>query len=222
MNRTIALLSFALLLLQQGIVTAQTYEAGISGGAATYIGDFNPYDAPPDLIREPGMAFGGFLRYNHTQHLSLRLALTHGRISGITDNSPYELPDHIASFETSLTELALMAEINFLPYVAGDSESLYTPYIFGGSGAFLFKYPDPGTHELKLRRLSFILGIGLKFHISNAFTGGVDWGMRSTSTDQLDGVYSVGGNPKENDWYSFAAVSITFRFRDRGSAVCPY
>ncbi len=222
MNRYKAFLVFAFFLVKLSGGFAQTYEAGVFGGASNYLGDMNPYYDPSSLIYKPGIAGGAFVRYNHTKHLSLRLSALHGEVSGAPDNVPDNyVAAGIDRFRTSVTELSLKGEVNFLPYVAGDPSSLLTPFIFGGTGGFVFKDVDDSN---KFRRLSYIFGLGVKFHVTNAVSAGIDWGMRSTTTNKLDGVYLDyhGGNPKNDDWYSFSGINVTIRFKDRSSAVCPY
>ncbi len=213
---TLAMLMFVLLSSQR--LAAQTYEAGLFAGGSTYIGDFNPYDKPADLRRNPGLSAGGFFRFNLSPHIAFRLNLLHGQISGTAEDSPYPLS--LSQFESSVTELSAQAEVNFLAYTAGDRDSFFTPYLFGGTGGFVFAHPS--KDEIKLRRLSYLLGVGIKQHISSAITGGLEAGMRSTTTNQLDGIFPEEGNPKKNDWYSFAGLTLTIRFKDRSRAVCPY
>ena len=97
--------------------------------------------------------------------------------------------------------------------------------------------------------LSFPFGIGVKYSVNNVIGITLEWGMRKTTTDYLDDVstvypndvngnpdnpspyppfdpsgnYSAGmqrGNSKDNDWYSFAGVSVIFRINFRGKARC--
>ncbi len=219
MNRHKAFLVFAFLMINLSGGFTQTYEVGIFGGASNYLGDMNPYYNPSSLIYKPGLAGGLLARYNHTKHLSLRLSALYGEISGSYENVPAGYIPGQQLFSTTVTELSLKGEVNFLPYVAGDPSSRFTPYIFGGSGGFVFNHADDGY---KFRRLSYIFGLGVKLHVTKAVNAGVDWGMRSTTTNKLDGVYPVGGNPKNNDWYAFSGIHVTIRFKDRSSAVCPY
>ncbi len=192
----------------------QTYEIGVSGGTSYYLGDLNP----TTHFHEPKPAFGLFGRYNVSNHISFRVNLKHGEISGTDEDTPYNINPHDDfTFSTSITELSMQGEVNFLPFIAGDKENRYSPYIFAGTGGFTFNSLD----ERKYRRLSFLVGMGFKFHLTNKFTGGIDWGVRNTATDQLDSAPGT-GNPKINDWYSFAGLSLTLRFRDPSCAVCPY
>ncbi len=217
---------------------AQTFEAGLFAGASTYVGDLNPYNTPGDLFVLPGPSLGAFGRYNHNPHFSLRLGLYHGNISGDPSNTSYDIgPGYDQpSFQTHLTEMSLLAEFNFLPYVAGDPDSRFTPYLFGGMGAFFFEHAsrESGDGKTIAWSRSNIFGAGFKLHLSKKFSGSIDWGMRSTNTDKLDGIYTYmnpgnnadvlisGGNPKKNDWYSFTGLSIVYRIKDRSRAICPY
>lgn len=219
----------------------QTFEAGIFGGTSYYMGDLNP-EPTSQFANAELPAFGIFTRYNYNNHIAFKAGLNHGTISGTDANSVYSiLPGSTYHFKTMITELALQAEVNFLPYVAGDPESLYTPYIFGGVSGFYFdstpKESDPAGNLNVLTddqhrhqhdavgysniSYAYLFGIGLKYHVTNQITGGIEWGLRHTFTNDLDEVH-LNGNPKNKDWYSFAGLTFTIRFRDRSSAVCPY
>ena len=230
-----------ILFLLTGAVKAQKYEAGVFGGTSYYLGDLNP-DPMGQFANAEFPAYGLFGRMNFTEHLSARLGIHRGTISGTDADSPYAIlsSGNTYIFETDITELALQGEVNFLPYTAGDVESLFTPYLFGGISGFYFSptaKKDAGTGPTEIEDddkiaadipeeymsvdLSYLFGIGLKYHITRHITGGIEWGLRHTYSDYLDEVH-LKGNPKKNDWYSFAGISFTFRFKDRSSAVCPY
>jgi len=95
----------------------------------------------------------------------------------------------------------------------------------------------------------FPFGIGIKYSLSDVIGVTLEWGMRKTTTDFIDDVNSVypdlrdedgkqiplpvyvdpgkryesgmqRGNSKDNDWYSFAGVSIIFRINFRGKVNC--
>ncbi len=235
-----------ILFLLTATTQAQKYEAGVFGGTSYYLGDLNP-NPDRQFANAEFPAYGLFGRMNFTEHLSARLGIHRGTISGTDADSPYEIlgPNTTYHFETDITELALQGEVNFLPYTAGDVESLFTPYLFGGISGFLFSptakvdngngvkpieddeddehdhwHPNDDQHYSSFD-ISYLFGFGLKYHITRHITGGFEWGLRRTNSDYLDEVH-LKGNPKKNDWYSFAGISFTFRFKDRSSAVCPY
>ena len=229
-----------ILFLLTGAVKAQKYEAGVFGGTSYYLGDLNP-DPMGQFANAEFPAYGLFGRMNFTEHLSARLGIHRGTISGTDADSPYAIlsSGNTYIFETDITELALQGEVNFLPYTAGDVESLFTPYLFGGISGFHFSptakvddgtnvgptendhWHDDDDENYSSVDLSYLFGIGLKYHITRHITGGFEWGLRRTNSDYLDEVH-LKGNPKKDDWYSFAGISFTFRFKDRSSAVCPY
>ena len=96
-----------------------------------------------------------------------------------------------------------------------------------------------GPAQYKLTQLCFPFGIGMKYSLSQYIGLGMEWGMRKTTTDYIDdisgtyfdmtgaepiaqqladpsGTHTTGmqrGNSKNEDWYSFAMISISFKFR---------
>ncbi len=227
-------------------VFGQKFEVGIFGGTSYYMGDLNP--EPIDQFANARIpALGVFGRYNMNEHLSLKLGFNYGSIEGNDADSEYDVLGNgdIYHFETDIAEAAIQLDINFLPFVAGDPTSLYTPYVFGGISGFYFdpvpKRERGGTIDVITDdshwhvdefdennnppsysnfNLGINFGMGMKFHVTNNITGGLEWGLRYTGTDYLDEV-SMQGNPKNNDWYSFAGISFTIKFKDRSGAVCP-
>ena len=210
---------------------AQVYELGLFGGGAYYLGDLNR--GPRGQFKNTEPAFGGFVRYNFDNHLSARANLVHGIVSGTDENSPFSILDNgIYRFETAITELSVQAEVNFLPYVTGEEESLFSPYIFGGFGYLFFDgtYGSGGNEHLETAEqpdadnnisITYLFGAGLKYHITSNISGGVEWGLRKTGTDYLDEV-SLKGNPRKDDWYGFAGLIFTYKIIDRSSARCPH
>ncbi len=93
-------------------------------------------------------------------------------------------------------------------------------------------------------------GLGLKYSLSRRLAFSAEWGMRKTFTDYLDDVsttyyldgasidpgnaeqvlsdptflhspYQERGNPATNDWYCFAGVHLTYKFRLYNKNKCP-
>lgn len=228
-----------IILLVAGLMILSTHawgqkvEVGLLGGTSYYMGDLNP----DTHFQRPEPAFGGFARYNLNPHISGRFSLLYMEVGGSEVKSPYIISDSPTdpfSFQTSIMEAALVAEVNFLPFEAGNPNTRYSPFIFGGIGGLMFDYIDTDTGVLEPDDLNilgdpdkpgfshaYLFGAGFKFYITRYLTGGIEWGMRYTDTDYLD-LVSLKGNPKNNDWYSFAGLSLSIRFKDRDRAVCPY
>ncbi len=213
------LMALTWLVLFQGEARAQITDLGIFGGTSYYMGDLNT--SRQFVNRE--LAGGVIIRHSFNSHVSVKGGLSMAHIRGNDADSPYDIsPPDPYSFKTQIIELHLQGEINFLPFETGDADTPYTPYIFGGLAGFLFD-PDAINPEPIDGRFSHALlfGVGWKYNIVSNLSGGLEWGMRRTNTDLLDAV-SLRGNPKNNDWYSFAGLHLTYKFRDRSRASCPY
>lgn len=242
----------------------QKNEIGIFFGGSYYLGELNP-NRQFGLTR---IALGGIYRHNFTQHISLRVNGIIGSVEGNDALIKYN-QDRNLKFVSQVNEISVQAEVNFLPFVAGNLQTQYSPFLFLGAGAFYFNpraQDDQGnwrelrplrtegqTEEGQYRAFStsLILGFGLKFNISRNITGGIEWGMRRTGTDYLDDVSTVyplmndlpgpasqyfsdrslanqgqnaglqRGNPRNNDWYSFAGFVIAFKIKDFNRSRCP-
>jgi hypothetical protein len=209
---------------------AQRNEFGVFFGTSYYMGDLNP-SRPFALSR---LAMGGLYRLNMTPHIGIRANVYYAEIEGNDAITQYQ-PERDLNFESFLAEFSTQLEINYLPYQPGNPATPLTPFLFFGGGGFLF-YPreiQPDGSRLDLPVLQregmdystaswqLMFGIGLKFNITRRLTSGMEWGMRRTGTDYLDDI-RLRGNPKNNDWYSFAGFVLTFRFTDESPAVCPY
>ncbi|MFP4064847.1 MAG: DUF6089 family protein [Bacteroidales bacterium] len=227
-----SLLVFVFLGMATLTTEAQVYELGLFGGGAYYSGDLN--QGPQGQFKHPAPAFGGFIRYNLDNHLSARVNLAHGNVSGTDEGSPFSILENggVFRFETNITELSVQGEVNFLPYVTGEEESLFSPYLFLGMGYLFFDgnygsgtktHLDTAEQPDADNKISstYLFGGGLKYHITSNISGGMEWGLRRTGTDYLDQV-SLRGNPRGNDWYGFAGLILTYKIIDRSSARCPH
>jgi len=267
----------ALFIFSPGAAFGQKNEIGVFFGGSYYLGELNP-SRQFALTR---IALGGIYRYNFTPHISLRANGIFGSVEGNDALIKYN-EDRNLRFVSKVAELSAQAEVNFLPFVAGNLDTPYAPYLFGGAGIFKFN-PQAMNQEgrwINLRALgtegqghdgypekyslvsyNFLFGFGIKFNISRNITGGVEWGLRRTGTDYLDDVstvypdpniyfqgydannnpiYAAGyyfsdrslsnpgqntglqrGNPRNNDWYSFAGFVISFKIKDFTRSKCP-
>lgn len=226
-KHAIVIVCFAVIAAQLP-VRGQTFEAGVMAGTTFYLGDMQPYNTPADLFNNIDYSGGIFFRYNLNEHIAFRSNLLYAQVQGI-NTGPYDMPDNGSHdhFNTWLAELSILAEVNFFPYVAGDLEKRATPFIFGGTGVMRFEEPLSGDYQIEPGYVpsKLVLGIGGKFNISRRFSVGVEWGMRRTD-DMLDGVYRDNGGfsgiPDDKDWYSFAGMTLSFKFQDASGAICPY
>lgn len=103
-------------------------------------------------------------------------------------------------------------------------------------------YSSFGT-SLPAASVCIPFGIGFKYSLTDIIGLNMEWGMRKTMTDYIDDVHGVyplsdaplpeyvdpsqtyrqgmqRGNSKDNDWYSYAGLSIVFRINFQGKAKC--
>ncbi len=137
---------FALILAAP--VFAQKSEFGVMVGTSFYNGELNR----KKLFFLPKLAFGGFYRHNFNDHFSAKLCFLYGNVEGndaLSANA--EQIQRNLSFKSVVAEFSGQIEINFLPFVAGDTKTRFTPYIFGGFGIFKFNpkaYVDAGDYVI--------------------------------------------------------------------------
>ena len=228
---------------------AQEFEAGILGGMSAYKGDLNTDRLYYKVYPVAGM----ILRINHSDRISTRANISWTVLRG-SDRSIYqpffnilENPAHpriYYEFETTTYELSFQGEFNILPFRKDDASTRFAPYIYAGLGGILFEAepmeldsrtssisPTNGDHwhdnddqNYNNLALAGLAGIGFKVNFTSKLSGGIEIGMRLTTTDYLDEV-SHKGDPDDNDWYSYTNFTITYGFgsNSRPSRVgCPY
>ncbi len=236
-------ISFYLLLFSTSL-RAQTLDIGAFGGGIYYLGDINP-----DLHfvgSQPG--FGGFVRFNYKDRWGVRVGVSRGKIqaddafynevdaiqNSIGGNNNINDPNLIyytvsnrgLSFETDITEISVLLELNFFPFFVGSRKNTWTPYIFAGVGMYLYN-PRPLGGGPNLRdigtegqgfsnrpstygsmAMSIPFGIGMKFSINKRLGLGIEWGMRKTFNDYIDDISTTyymdlyGYNPDKNIYYA--------------------
>jgi opacity protein-like surface antigen len=188
------------LLLLSYNLKAQTWEFGGGVGAAGYMGDLNINDP----IKPSGPSFGIFAKYNFDGYLGLRISYNFGIIAAADSNSSSpQFRQRNLSFTTTLNEVSVVAEFNFMRYIPSVTNSKYTPYLY--LGAALVNY-NPTTvfngQKYDLRQIAtegekkpypttaiaIPYGAGFRYNVSSSVTLGVEIGYRNPNTDYLDDV----------------------------------
>ncbi len=190
--------------------TAQaTLEIGLQGGYAYYNGDINP--GKPYIM--PQVSYGLLARYNFDDRWSAKIAINHGKIKG--DNGVAKVPNYgTTKFVTTLNDVSITGEFNFMNYSIGNKKKSFSPYLMGGGGVFFYtptvENPVSGTtlQEVNKSASAFeaIVGLGFKYSIAKRLGMGIEWAMHKTFTDRLDGI--INGS---NDWYNFTQLSLTYK-----------
>ncbi len=185
----------------RGQLRAQTWEIGGSVGESGYVGDLNPNNP----LKFTDIGGGGFLKRNFNNYLSLKASYTYATIQGNdnTSSNP-QLYARNLSFSTSLSELSLIAEFNFMDYIPEIGRNRYTPFIFAGFGNVAYNptaiyqgityelRPQMTEGEVKpydKRAWVVPYGAGIKFNFTGKWNFIVDLGYRTANTGYLDDVY---------------------------------
>lgn len=182
-------------------------ELGAMAGATNYFGDAN-YSSP-----FKGMNLGGGLygRYNLNPRMSLKFNMVYGKVSGDAkkgDNKFPENPEQQWDFSNSLADVGVQYELSFWGYGAGTGYKgtrRLTPYIQLGLGM---------TFCNKAAALNIPLGLGIKYKFAPRWNAGIDWSIRFTTSDKLDGIedpYRISsGAFKNKDSYSMLLFYISY------------
>jgi opacity protein-like surface antigen len=201
------------------------HELGFIGGVSYYMGDVNP----TKLFYSVGPSFGGIYRFDLNSRYALRFSGTHSKVSGSdskSKNGYQQTRNH--SFSSQITEFAGMLEFNFFSYRPETRYEFISPYVTVGIGAALMPVEE-GSFPLKT---VFPFGIGLKYAINHRLGITAEWTYRKTLTDYLDQlpddnysqIPSIDNKQRSyhssKDWYSFAGISLTYKFA-LGSIKCP-
>lgn len=152
------------------------------------------------------IAAGAAARYNFNERIAFKLSANYGNIAADDANStnPFERSRNL-SFQSILMDGAAQLEFNFLPYVHGDKEQFFTPYLFGGLGIFYFNPKTEYEGQLvELRPLgtegqfkgeeyfstagSIVYGGGLKIDLSYEWSLNFMLSARKLMTDFVDDV----------------------------------
>jgi opacity protein-like surface antigen len=192
---------------------------GIFAGTAYYLGDINPNRH----FYRPSLSLGGIYRYNINSRYAIRFNAYYVKLSGSDLDFPSQVhpdrPMNPAMFTTSLLDVAVQGEFNFLPYTPDVANFAYTPYVAVGIAGGLILSSDQNAQNF----LSFPFGLGVKVNFTSRISGGAEWSFRKTFSDRIDGVENPSGVQSfihNNDWYSVAGIFITYKFFNF-AADCP-
>lgn len=198
------------------------FDAGGGIGMTGYLGDANM----SNLWSHPGFDAMLLFRYMKNPRIPFKTGFYVGTLSGNTEDMTDVLPDAAQfKFSTTFFELSEMFEFNFLNYGIGEryrNLKRFSPYITAGVGATLW---TSGGYLGAAFTLPF--GIGAKFKINQRLNLGLEFLMKKTFADRLDGKelsdphLIKSGFAKNTDWYSTLSVTLSYEFSKR-CATCNY
>lgn len=188
------------------LIFAQKSEVGFFLGTSFYMGDLNPMKP----FAKSQMAGGLIYRYNINKRFAVRANLLFGSVKA-NDAETNKNYSRNLSFQSSITEISAVFEINFIELENSGNKRFFSPYIFGGFAVFnynpkadyngvLYSLQPLGTEgqglegmpkKYALTNIAIPFGLGIKFNFLKYFCIAAEWGMRYTFTDYIDDVSTV-------------------------------
>lgn len=206
------------ILLILSIITSQTicaqtemeYALEIGGmlGTSTYLGDAGN----TGLFKNINMGGGAIARYNINPRMALKFNLGYGGISGNAsgDTFPPEVDRSNLKFNKSVFDFGGQYEFHFWAYGTGNSYKnthRLVPYLQIGIGA---------TVASKTFSLNIPVGFGIKYKVAPRLNIGLDWTVRMSMTDKIDGIedpYRIqSGFLKNKDTYCWTMLYVSYDF----------
>ena len=195
------------------------YEVGGGVGMSNYLGDANR----SNLLKHPGWAAGGIFRYVIDRRWSLKSNLIVAGISGNSAGTVYPAGE-VYYFSSTLYDVGAQIEFNFFNFGIGSKYmnlKRITPYLVVGVGGTLAS-PSVGGSSFAI---VLPMGVGVKYKWKERLNLGLEFTMRKSFGDGLDGLSDLNGInhsfAKNTDWYSVLMVSVTYEFGKR-CKVCHY
>lgn len=215
MKRALFIVALLMLLAVQPAVAQQyKYEVGPALGMTGYLGENNN----GNLFKHPSVTGGGIFRYVHNSRWAFKANLNYANLRGDSMYDETWYPDG-ANYtnSTSLMDLGLTAEFNFLSYGRGPAYKKYkpiSPYMVAGVG-FVFAI-NKGHNQASF---TIPFGIGVKYKFKERWNLGFEFTMRKEFSDRVDGYSDLFGIKhsfaKNTDWYSFAMFTASYEFGKR-------
>lgn len=224
MGRRCLLLSIILLTLIPGLKAQEDFRFDIGGGVGMtgYLGDANT----SNLWSHPSWDVEALFRYILNPRWALKTNVFAGSVSGNTSDMTNVIPDlGDYSFSTTFFEVGELAEFNFFNYGMGESYrklKRISPYITGGLGLTMWNADNKTGVAFTIP-----FGFGVKYKPSRRVNLGLEFLMKKTFTDRLDGdmlkdpLGIKSSFMKNTDWISTLTFTISYEFSKR-CAVCNY
>ncbi len=210
-----------LVLLTSTTAIGQNTDIGLFVGASYYLGEINP---GTQLINQPEPIIGVFIRKNFNKRYAFRLGLNYGYLSASEQLNTTDISDfRKISFSTSIIEASGFLEFNFFPYEIGNNNnSIITPFVFLGAAVFRVN-PEVESDSVSVSSAGSLIapsipfGVGVKLNISRNIGLTMEWNMKKTLSDLVDGLpetYSNSyqlSNTESKDWYSFLGITLNYK-----------
>ncbi len=198
------------------------FDFGGGVGMTGYLGDANT----SNLFQNPGWDVELLFRYILNPRWNFKTNFYVGGISGDSSQMTNVFPGgENFKFSTTFYELGELVEFHFFDYGMGESYrklKRWTPYITAGLGLTLW-----GVDKKTYAGFTIPMGIGFKYKPSRRLNLGLEFLMKKTFSDRLDGenlkdpLMIKSSFAKNTDWYSTLTFTVSYEFSQR-CAVCHY
>lgn len=198
------------------------FDMGGGIGLSGYLGDANT----ANLLKNPGWNAEILFRYVLNPRWAFKTIFYAGSIRGNSADMTNVFPDgQTFRFSSRFYELGELVEFNFFNYGLGkkyQNLKRLTPYIAAGLGFTLFSTSGESCFTLNIP-----LGIGVKYKVNKRLNLGLEFLMKKTFSDKIDGKelsdpYQIKhAFIKNTDWYSTLSFTISYEFSQR-CAECNY
>lgn len=217
----------ALLLALTALVPARAqedyrFDIGAGIGMTGYLGDANT----ANMWSSPSWDAEILFRYIVNPRINLKTNFYIGGLNGDSSKMENVFPDAANfKFSTTFYELGEMFEFHFFNYGMGESYrklKRWTPYITAGVSVTAWSVDSKAGAAFTIP-----LGVGFKFKPSLRWNLGLEFLMKKTFSDKLDGeslsdpLGIKSSFMKNTDWYSTLTLTISYEFSKR-CAVCNY
>jgi hypothetical protein len=213
--------------------SAQRWHWSLGGGATLFKGDMKDWAIMPSQtqIKELLPSMNLEIGYQESQSFNYRAQLMISGLQGNSANNGWSnasLGANNGTFRSSLVEIGLLVDYNFLDFQKNRKIKNWTPYIFGGFASF-FANPQNSVKVVtgssiishpNVMNGSFIsfaipFGIGVKYQINHLWSVKWEGGSRKTLTDRVDGWITTGADRSNftsnfSDQYLNTSFSVTY------------
>jgi len=218
------MLSLLILLMPARADAQEDYRFEIGGGIGMtgYLGDANT----ANLWSHPGWDVTALLRYLPNPRFAFKSNIYVGSVSGNSADMENVFPDFATyKFRTTFYELGELVEFNFFKYGMGERYrklKRWSPYITAGLSVLVWSNDGHANATVAIP-----LGVGFKFKINHRVNLGMEFLMKKTLSDKVDGQelsdpYQIHhAFMKNTDWISTLSFTISYEFSERCRA-CNY
>lgn len=226
MNRLIKILLIIVTvsMAHTGLRAQEDYRFDIGGGVGMtgYLGDANS----ANLLQNPSWDVEVLFRYIYNPRINFKTNFFVGGLRGDSSQMDNVFPDgQNFKFSTTFYELGELFEFHFFNYGMGETYrrlKRWTPYITAGVSLTAWNVDSKFGASFTIP-----MGIGFKYKPALRWNIGLEFLMKKTFSDRLDGAKL--SDPlgiksefmKNTDWYSTLTLTISYEFSKR-CAVCHY